>query len=170
MRSSFLQSPFSRADLKPILTGAGACAAFGLLLGAAMQPNLRGPTDVEGPQMLAGVSGARQPQLQDVGASFAAYETGVPDYVVGTDWLEPPEQFDEEVPIPVEDETVAFAEDDAYEPVAIVRWEEPPREPARYPSLDGGVAYGVAYAGDLPAPPPPPEDSELAEMAAATPG
>lgn len=168
-----MRSLIHNADLKSLFTGVGVAAGAGLLMGLALQPQLRAFGEIEGPQIMAGVSGVRSAQPYDPSAGFNAYQNQIPDYVLGTDWLKPPEYLSDELPeIPYEDETAAFDEP-AYEappePVAVARWEEPPREPVRFPSTDGGVPYGV----DLPPPPAPPEapeDADLAEMAAGTPG
>jgi hypothetical protein len=169
-------------DMKSLLLGAAGVAAVGLLCGAAMQPNLRAPGDVEGTQLQAGVSGPRIYGSGDPAASWTSYATsGVPDYVVGTDWLRPPQYEHEALP------EYAYADDasaydvPAYEPaagVAVSVYDEPAREPTRYPSMDGGQAFAAqAFAAQASAAPAvatePIEtslDPEMAELAAATPG
>lgn len=151
--------PFiAKKDLKTLLGGVTLAAAAGLLMGGAMQPDLREGAGPEGPQILGPVSGERfwEPRYAP-GVTYTAAGEDVPDYVIGTDWLKPPEHLDDayaeaDFDIPFEDESVAF---DDYEPapIRVVRvWDEPPREAPAFPSASGGVPYGA----DLPAPPPPP--------------
>jgi hypothetical protein len=167
--SALMRAIFRKTDLKPLAIGVGAAAATGLLLGAAMQPDLREPAEAEGPQMLTGVSGAREAPVYAAGGA-GAYQGPVPDYVLGTDWLKA-QQAEAPEAAPTDEVEVVCPDDyEDAEPIAVVRWEEPPRQPPHYPSMHGGVAYGVAYGGELPPPPPPPEDTNLVEMAAATPG
>jgi len=159
-----------KTDLKSLAVGVGLSAAAGLLLGAAMQPDLRGPGETEGQQIQAGVSGVRQAPAYAAGGA-AVYDGQVPDYVLGTDWLKASQAEAPPDMASLDEVEVIYPDDHAdAEPIAVVRWEEAPREPPHYPSIEGGVAYGVAYGGELPPPPPPPEDAELVEMAAATPG
>lgn len=155
-------------DLKTLFAGVGVAAVSGLLLGGAMQPDLRGDERPEGPQIFAGWSGARSTGPFDDGMTLAYYEGRIPDYVVGTDWKqtiawqEEPEiaeaprdysAFDEPEPAP---DAAAYAADAV--------WQEPASEPPAYPSLTGGVAYGI----DLPPPPPPPADLDPEAMPEAT--
>ncbi|MCR5876364.1 hypothetical protein LRS10_20775 [Phenylobacterium sp. J426] len=165
-------------DVKSLMLGAAGVAAVGLLLGAAMQPDLRAPGDAEGAQLQAGVSGPRAYGLADAGAAWTSYANGIPDYVIGADWLQPP-QYDTPPP-PDEafaDDASAYAFDEpAYAPAAVARYEEAPREPTRYPSMDGGQAFAaqaVAAAATAAVATEPMEtslDPEAAELAAATPG
>lgn len=155
-------------DLKTLFAGVGVAAVSGLLLGGAMQPDLRGDERPEGPQIFAGWSGARSTGPFDDGMTLAYYEGQVPDYVVGTDWKqaiawqETPEiveaaedysAFDEPEPAP---EAGVYAAD--------ASWQAPAAEPPTYPSMSGGVAYGV----DLPPPPSPPADLDPEAMPEAT--
>jgi hypothetical protein len=135
-----------------------------------MYPELLGPGDIGGPQLQAGVSAGRASYYGQT-ASWAAYDGKVPDYVIGTDWLKPPQytEYNDDHEIPPEDETVVYAEAEVGRKVDVVAttYEEPPREPVNFPSADGGVPYGA----DLPKPPPPPQDDpEVADLHAANPG
>lgn len=159
-------------DLRKLLAGAAGVAVVGLLCGAAMQPQLRAPGDVEGQQIQAGVSGVRTPY--DGTIAYSSYANGVPDYVIGTDWLQPP-QYDlhQELPEPEYHDYASSFDEPAYEPAVVATWEEPPREPPRYPSIDGGSAYSVeAHAASAVGVEPVETsvDPDVAEMAAATPG
>lgn len=155
-------------DLKTLFAGVGVAAVSGLLLGGAMQPDLRGDERPEGPQIFAGWSGARSTGPFDDGLTLAYYKGQIPDYVVGTDWkqaiawqeapeiIEAPRDysaFDE--PEPATDVTEYATE---------ASWQEPAAEPPTYPSMSGGVAYGA----DLPPPPPPPADPDPEAMPEAT--
>ncbi|MFN3583149.1 hypothetical protein [Phenylobacterium sp.] len=137
-----MRAIFRKTDLKPLAVGVGLAAATGLMLGAAMQPDLHGPAEAEGPQLLAGVSGPRQAAVHATGG-VDAYQGQVPDYVLGTDWLKAQQAEAREVASTDEIEIIHADRDEA-EPIAVVRWEEPPRQPA--------------------------ENADLVEMAAATPG
>ena len=155
-------------DLKTLFAGVGVAAVSGLLLGGAMQPDLRGDERPEGPQIFAGWSGVRSTGPFDDGLTLTYYEGQIPDYVVGTDWKqtiawqESPEIAEAPADYSAFDEPEAAAEASAY--AADASWQEPPPEPPAYPSLSGGVAYGV----DLPPPPPPPADLDSEAMPEAT--
>lgn len=159
-------------DLKKLLVGAAGVAVVGVMCGAAMQPNLLSPAEAPGQQIQAGVSGVRTPY--DGTVAYSSYPNGVPDYVIGTDWLQP-QQYElyQELPEPAYADDVSAFDEPAYEPVVASTWEEPPREPTRYPSMEGGVAYSVeAHAASAVGVEPVETsvDPDLAEMAAATPG
>lgn len=134
--------------MRALYSGAGLAVAAGLLMGAAMKPNLGGDDRPIGPQIFAGWSGIRstgpfdQPDL-----AFAAYSASIPDYVIGTDWKRyaAPVAYEpvaEEPPLVVESEF----DEPAYAAPYQVAWQEPPREPPSFPSLDGGRAYGPAQS------------------------
>lgn len=145
-------------DLKTFAVGVAVAAVAGLLMGTALYPDL----DAEGlkaPQLEAHGGGQRT----DVAAAdtgVAAYAGRVPDYVIGTDALKPPqyETLAAEAP-PADTAEVGHASDVmAYAAPQIqpARWQDEPREAPRYPSERGNVVY----AADVPAPPPPPVDGE----------
>ena len=138
--------------------GIAAASAAGLLLGAVMQPTLRVSDGPEGPQSLGPVSAPRN-YASDDRAAFASYRYGIPDYVIGADWLRPEQPaFVEFQPEAATETAVAAWEPDAvYTPAAYVESEpDPAPEPApepRYPSMGGDVLAGVG----VPPPPEPPE-------------
>ena len=166
MRNLILNS-----DVRRLYAGVAAAAVAGLACGALMYPDLRGPGDAEGAQLLAGTSGARSyADLQS--ANWAGYQGKVPDYVVGTDYLYPPQPA-AYVSEPDDAGETSYADVMAYE--APPEEAEPPSAYAAeahaavavhvgaqdeesalvsYPSVSGGVPYGV----DLPPPPEPPRD------------
>lgn len=161
-------------DLKSLMLGAMGVAAAGLFAGAVMQPNLLAPGDVEGLQMQMGVSGPRAYAPGDPAASWTSYASGIPDYVIGTDWLKAP-QYEAEAPAEYayDDEASAFDEPEPEPVVAANVYEEPPREPPHYPSIDGGRAYAVTETARPAVAIEPMEtslDPEAAELAVATPG
>src|SRR6185436_5712052 len=82
----------SNRDLKTLIQGVAGVATSGLLMGAAMHPNLDA-RDVAGPQIQMPGGGARGTgPAGDVGV--AAYPGPPPEYVVGTDWTRPqPDQY-----------------------------------------------------------------------------
>lgn len=137
--------------MKPVLLGASVAAAAGLIMGAAMKPDLRADDRPEGPQIFAGWSGARSTGPFDHASPYAVYAGEIPDYVIGTDWLQTAYDAESELEsgtVPSLPEIV----DAPPEPVVVAQaaYEKPPREPPRYPSLDGGASY----AADLLPPPP----------------
>jgi hypothetical protein len=144
-------------DLKTLFTGVAGMAAAGLMTGMVMQPNLD-PRQVEGPQILMGAPGPRADQPAAYPGP-AVYKGRVPDYVSGADWTKPPpaeppqEAAAAEEFVAERDVTVA-AEPPL--PAKQVAWREPPREAAAFPSMSGDIAY----ASELPAPPPPPDEAD----------
>jgi hypothetical protein len=67
--------------------------ASGLLLGAALKPNLADDQFI-GPQIFLGWSAARAAPPSGEAAEYATYSGRVPDYVYGTDWVRPMEVAD----------------------------------------------------------------------------
>src|SRR5687767_9170373 len=74
-------------DQKPFY-GVAVAVVAGLMVGGAMKPTLRDSGDPEGPQLLGPKSGERI-EFVDSRSSFAAYRYGIPEWVIGTDWLRP---------------------------------------------------------------------------------
>ena len=165
-----MRSLILNRDLKSLFTGSAMAVVAGLLAGGLMYPELRGPGDLGGPQLQAGVAGPRN-AVYGGSANWASYNGEVPEYVIGTDWLRPPEYAEGsgEDEAPPEEETVVYAADvgDTTE-VAAQNWVEADPQPVSFPSTGGGVPYGA----DLPRPPAPPaaDDSEVADLHAANPG
>lgn len=152
--------------------GIAAAAVAGLLLGGTIKPQLREISGPDGPQMLAGVSGQRVYRDGYGEADLASWTGAPPDYVIGTDWLQPPTY-----PEVAAYEPPAYAYDDyspdeappaefaGPPPRELADLEAPPpyeladlerRQAPRIPSLDGDVLAGV---GHPPPPPPPVEDA-----------
>lgn len=146
-------------DLKTLLQGVAGVAACGLMLGAAMHPNLNVGDKPGGPQMLLGGGGPRSAAAAgDAGVS--AYAGRTPEYVIGTDWTRPRPMYVETTPVEAEQgETVVFASEDDLPPaeVAHASWRDEPRDEPAYPSARGGAYYDA----NLPAPPPAPADDEI---------
>ena len=145
------------SPLRMLYQGIAAASAVGLLLGAAMKPQLREMVGPEGPQMLAGVSGKRV-YRDGYEAGWTSWSGPPPDYVIGTDWLRPP-AYPEDTAYVVEPDAYDYEDEEppqeTYAPPAPPPYEladlEPPPRP-RMPSLDGDVLAGVG----VPPPPPPP--------------
>jgi hypothetical protein len=78
-----------KSDLKTLFMGAAPMVLAGLILGAAMHPDLAEGADAQGPQLLTGVSATRTDAAYAQQASILNYRGHVPDYVIGTDWLQP---------------------------------------------------------------------------------
>jgi hypothetical protein len=136
--------------VKTLFAGAGLALTAGLLLGAAMKPDLAGDDRPAGPQIFAGWSGARSTGPFDDGVSLARYAGQVPDYVLGTDWrklasaqapaaAEPPaaRSPQEDPPLPPEPAEPPLRASDLTPAV----YGAAPAERVLYPSLDGAAAY-----------------------------
>lgn len=167
MRNWGMRIELHPKDARTIGIGVAAAAISGLLLGAAMRPNLA-VADIGGPQQLLAGGGERfQTAAYDQGT--ARYEGVLPDYVVGTDWVKANEARVSpaayaEPPLLTREPEVAAPEVAVYRspeelPTRVVpaTWRDEPREAARYPSEAGNVAY----ESDLPQAPPPPADNDL---------
>ncbi|RAK51263.1 hypothetical protein [Phenylobacterium deserti] len=141
---------------KALYSGAGLAVVAGLLMGAAMKPDL-GVARPNGPQIFGEwpAGGPTGPFDTDA-LAFAAYASKIPDYVLGTDWRQAvampvayqaeayqPEEPASDYPEYAEAEYTAQSYD--YSRPA---WEEPAREAPSYPSMAGGVAYGQPVAQD----------------------
>lgn len=135
--------------------GAGLAAAAGLLMGAAMKPDLGLDDRAAGPQMVEPYAGmARSGPFDDGGAAYlAAYKGKVPDYVLGTDWNRTMTWTEPKVALPeppkLRDDPPADMDDGA-QPVEVTRADYADDQRAvSYPSVDGGQPAGMAL---LPAP------------------
>ena len=147
------------SPLRMLYQGLAVACVAGLLAGAAMKPQLREVAGPDGPQMLSGVSGDRTYRDGYSDGGLAAWTGPPPDYVIGTDWLQPP----------VTPDVVAYASPDGLD-LAETYADPPPaayaatppyeladletRPPPRMPSLHGDVLAGV----DRPPPADPPID------------
>ena len=146
-------------DLKTLFGGVSIAAVAGLLMGGAMYPNLD-EDKVGGPQIQMNGGGPRSDAAMSQ-ASLSAYGGRVPDYVVGTDSLKPPQYevlaYNDRAE-PQYADTGEAADVMAYEaPQAQpVRYQDEPREATSYPSQHGNVASEI----DLPAPPAPPAEGQ----------
>jgi len=98
--------------VKTAYAGAGLALMAGLLMGAAMKPELGADDRPAGPQIVAGSAGARAAgPFEDDAPTFAAYSGKIPDYVLGSDWtrlaaapaVAPPARGEVEAPAPTED-------------------------------------------------------------------
>lgn len=144
----------SKQDLKALFSGVGMAAVAGMLMGAAMRPDLNEGDRPEGPQILAGWSAARSTGPFDDGMTLAYAQGQIPDYVVGTDWKKQIAWADTSE-APVDARPVMDREDAApaaQQHAALMVYEEPSREGAAFPSMAGGATY----ESNRPAPPPPP--------------
>lgn len=151
-------------DLKTLLAGVAVAAAAGLMMGAAMHPDLE-EGKMTAPQILLAGGGPRSdgPAFD---AGVAAYRGRIPDHVIGTDTLKPAQHQ-----VLADDDRAASEYADlgetgdvmAYEApaqVRPVRYQDEPREPTAYPSQRGNVAL----ESDLPAPPTPPPEGDDATL------
>ncbi len=137
--------------------GVAMVALVGVGAGMALKPAEDELIEPKAPQTLMPVSGERVAPSGGQSA-FAAYRYGIPDWVIGTDWLQP-----EVHEIPVADETAEY-QPEPYEPPEFVTVAERapvpdyPPPPRRYPSMEGDI---YAVAPDPPRPVEPPQAPEL---------
>lgn len=127
--------------MKSLFSGIGLAALAGMLMGAAMKPQLDLDDRPAGPQVFAGWSATRSTGPFDDGPTFAAYGGEIPDYVLGTD-MQQAVAWDHAAP-PPEDEAVMVMAAAAVIETAPARLENPMApspapEPVTYPSLAGG--------------------------------
>ena len=124
----------------------------GLLAGFAMKPGDALADRPVGPQIL--MSGASNRVINDDGwyaqARLAGYNGQTPEYVLGTDWTQPPAYdlayADETAPIEAVQETVADEPGDFAAPVKVSS-PQPVAEAPRYPSEDGDILAGLSDHG-----------------------
>lgn len=145
-------------DLRHVFFGMAIATVAGLALGGGFKPTLRETTDLDGPQMLAGVSGERAPPGLRQTASWTGYAGAVPDYVVGTDWTQPdyPVEMARAEPEP---ELAPRVHEDAPARVAPVRYEFEPAPPPSYPSMGGDILAGLETAHAPAAPEEAPDEA-----------
>lgn len=87
-----MQSLIRDRDLKTLAQGASVVAAVGLLMGAALHPNLRGADELAGPRIQLPSAGERVANdVSDPGVSV--YRGRMPDYVTGSDMHRPLPDF-----------------------------------------------------------------------------
>lgn len=135
--------------MKTLYAGAGLALTAGLLLGAAMRPQLVTDARLGGPQTFAARAGTRAAAPTDDKLGYAGYSSRIPAYVVGTDAQRAAPDAVAEPPTPQ-----AYPESYYVSPIG----DEPSGPPAEigeardvvqgaqaehiaYPSLDGGPAY-----------------------------
>lgn len=140
--------------MKALFQGAPYVVAAGLLLGAALQPQLAVSDQPGGPQMLMGVSA---PRASDDMSWTASYSGPVPDYVLGTDWTRPPAYSEAAYTSAPEPDLYLPVDDYAPPPEPVFRAAEPVTvaaiaAPPRYPSEGGEVV--VSHAPVAPEPEP----------------
>lgn len=142
-------------DLKRIFVGASLAVVAGLVMGAAVQPPLT--DNILAPQQEWAGGGPRNyaaATSRDVGA----YPGRVPDYVVGTNYIRPPEQqvlAYEDRAEPTAYDAAEYAQTAEAVTVTPARWVEEPRGEPVYPSQQGN-AYNPS---DLPPAPEPPVET-----------
>lgn len=144
-------------DLKRLFVGSALAVVAGLGVGFSVKPSLA--ENLVAPQQEMGVSAPRA-DAAAVDAGVAAYRGQVPDYVVGTRWLQAQAPAAPEVQVlayedraqPMAQETAASAADYAASAEAThvtTHWQDEARPPPRYPSERGGDWA----ESDLPEPP-----------------
>lgn len=143
-------------DLRHVFLGMAIATVTGLAIGGAFKPTLRELTDLDGPQMLVGVSGVRSPPGLQQNASWTSYAGHVPDYVIGADWIQP-EYPTEMAPAEPEPAPAKVVHEDAPVRLAVapVKHEDEPAPPPTYPSMGGDILAGLSDGY----PPTPPEDA-----------
>ena len=139
--------------MRTLYAGAGLALTTGLLMGAAMRPDLGAFDRPRGPQVISQAPSAGPTGPFDDRLAYAGYAGEIPDYVLGTDWkklVAAPLDVQASTPDPgyAEDDggyyesplanDAAFADVGAYTPAV---YRAPVETPVSYPSLDGGAAY-----------------------------
>lgn len=161
-----MQELIRHRDLMNLGKGAALAAVAGLVMGAAMQPDLDGDGLIA-PQIELPRAGERV-ELTAYDPGVAAYGRNPPEYVIGTDYTRPVVM--EQAVLAYDERSVEEAVDEAaYEAPVVVyeadaerreaaartAWREEPAPEPLYPSQQGNTYY----ASDLPDPPSPPETS-----------
>lgn len=125
--------------MKVILSGAAISLAAGLLLGAAMQPQLNiDDSHPAGPQMTIHGSGVRSGGPIETEAALASYASVLPDYVLGTNWKKSMYPPDVVIAAAEPREDVSSAPPQQDEAVVVARAaDEGPRQTHDYPSMSG---------------------------------
>lgn len=155
-------------DLKKLLGGIAVAAVAGLLLGGSLRPDLKEGENT-GPRTLISGGGARS-EVMAMDLGMARYEGRVPDYVVGTDWTQPPpleaQTVNDQDNAPDYDapytedlgDVVIYSAPEVITPMKVTRttWRDAPNPQIIYPSNTGGMVY----ESDLPKAPAPPEGSD----------
>lgn len=137
-----------------LLVGLASAAVCGLLLGSVLRPDLR-EDGLLAPQTLISGGGPRLHTGDSIDPGIGRYAARIPDHVIGTDWIRPPQSAAEPQPeAPIRTVVYASADPSPAQPAAPSGRVEATPAPINYPSDDGGVYY----ESDLPEPPPPPED------------
>jgi hypothetical protein len=129
--------------VRTLFAGAGLAVAAGLLMGAAMKPDLEADNRPAGPQVIAEGPQAPPSGPFDDRAAYASYGGQIPDYVLGTDWKKLPQ-----APVTggrYDDYDRYAAADEA--PAAEVGTYTPAVYHADDPSIDGPTAYAEVTAG-----------------------
>ena len=139
---------------RTLLSGVAVATASGLMLGAALQPDLRGD-GVLAPQTLIAGGGPRDDAVADPG--LARYAGRIPESVIGTDWTRPPPLIAEAHRSEPVDAVVYSSRDQLpeFQPTRAA-WRDEPPKPVTFPSSDGGVFHET----DLPEAPLPPDDDD----------
>jgi hypothetical protein len=138
--------------------GVAVIALIGLGAGIVMKPTLRELNGPQGPQILGPVAGPRA-QFIDNRSAFDNYRYGVPDYVIGVDWLKSQEpQYVEVDPEPElrPYDVAAYGPPPSEFDSRQEEEEGPMDEDPSYPSMGGGILR-VAEPPEPPLAPEPPE-------------
>ena len=138
-----MQTLIRNKDLKTLAQGASVVAAVGLMMGAALHPNLRGADELAGPRIqLPGAGQRAVDYVSDLGVSV--YRGRIPDYVTGSDANRPPPVLAATTAEPQDTgDVVVFTEEPAADPARMTQatWQDEPRQPPVYPSVSGGGRY-----------------------------
>lgn len=139
--------------MKALFLGMSVATVMGLWAGGAMKP--LSDAFEGGAQIMTPPPPARHvPQPWADAATWTSYGANIPDYVIGTDWIEPQlalasaAEAQEAEPPPAPQVKAA-------PPLPPPQLEERPAPEQRYPSLGGDILAGM----DSYAPPTPPQDT-----------
>lgn len=144
-------------DLRQAFYGMAIATVAGLVIGGASKPDIREMTDLDGPQLLSGQSGERLGPGFRQTASWTSYGGQVPDYVIGTDWIQSayPVEVAQAEPEP---EPTPVAKEDAPVRWTPAKYESEPAPPPSYPSMGGDILAGLETARPPPAPQETPDE------------
>ena len=149
-------------DLRQAFYGMAIATVAGLAIGGVSKPDIREMTDLDGPQLLSGTSGERLAPGIRQNASWTSYGGQVPDYVIGTDWIQPayPVEMAPAHPEPGADPEPARMVNEA-PPVRLapVKYVSEAAAAPWYPSMGGDILAGVQAAAASPTPESAPDEA-----------
>lgn len=134
-------------DLRHVFFGMAIATLAGLAIGGASKPDIREMTDLDGPQLVAGQSGQRLDPGFSQAANFTSHGGQVPDYVIGTDWVQPDHPVEMAQAEPeLEPQPARVIHEEPPVRLAPAKYESEPVPPPSYPSMGGDILAGLQTA------------------------